>query len=42
MKQKSINYKYIFNWLKERNLHLDKSFIDNLRDMACEYKKRMV
>lgn len=40
MKQNIVNYKYINNWLSERNIQIEKSFAENLHDLACEYKKR--
>lgn len=40
MKRNTINYKYISNWLSERNLQTEKSFAENLYDLAYEYKKR--
>ena len=40
MKGNTVNYKYINSWLSERNLKLEKSFAENLYDLACKYKKR--
>lgn len=40
MKRNTVNYKYINNWLSERNLLIEKSFAENLYYLACEYKKR--
>ena len=39
MKRNTVNYKYINNWLAERNLRLEKSFAENLHVLACEQKK---
>ncbi len=40
MKQKSINFKYISEWLSIRGLKLEKNFAENLYLLACEYKKK--
>lgn len=40
MKRNTVNHKYINNWLSERSLQIEKSFAENLHDLACEHKKR--
>ena len=42
MKQKSINHKYISEWLSERGLTLKKNFAENLKLLTYEYKKRII
>lgn len=38
--QKGINRKYINQWLGERSITLEQGFVESLRALAYEYKKR--
>ncbi len=38
----SINYNFIENWLRTRNIVLEQSFVESIKELAETYKKKRI